>query len=76
MVIIFKEANDENQKELTRLREKIEVLEKERGGFTKELEIVKEEVMLQKLKIAKVLNVAFESGGSELVELIEIAILE
>ena len=51
-------------------------MEKEREGFTKELETVKEEEMIQKLKIAKVLNVAFESGGSELVELIEIAILE
>ena len=61
---------------MSKLKEKIEVLEKEREGFTKELETVKEEVMIQKLKIAKVLNVAFESGGSELVELIEIAILE
>ena len=61
---------------MSKLKEKIEVLEKEREGFTKELETVKEEVMIQKLKIAKVLNVALESGGSELVELIEIAILE
>jgi len=34
------------------------------------------QVFINKMKIAKVLNVAFESGGSELVDQIENAILE
>jgi len=58
------------------LKEKIENIEKEKSFYEKEVEMIREEVLTQKMKIAMVLNIAFETGGSELVEMIENAILE
>ena len=72
----FKENNKVLEVEKIGLEEKIKEKEKDFLEITQRVSNLEEEVQKSKQKIADVLNVALETGGAELVELIENAVVD